>query len=159
VQLIYVEPHGADPRFVVITRGGAATREDRASQGKTEDDHRVRKATEKTPTFDAKKERQIFEEARKEFKGDQGSSSKKQPEIKEYGMPQVFDPSTSPTDGKEVSKLMEFLCTCVKLIQDKSIVQELQYLIKQYEIGKIDPLLNREVHQLARREEKIKNYT
>jgi hypothetical protein len=26
--------------------------------------------------FDAKKERQIFEEARKEFKGDQGSSSK-----------------------------------------------------------------------------------
>jgi hypothetical protein len=97
VQLIYAEPHGADPRLVVITRGSVVTEEDRATQGKIENDHRVRKATEKTPTFDAKKERQIFEEARKEFKGDQGSSSKRQPEIKEYGMPQAFDPSASPT--------------------------------------------------------------
>jgi hypothetical protein len=37
--------------------------------------------------FDAKKERQIFEEARKEFKRGQGYSSERQPEIKEYGMP------------------------------------------------------------------------
>jgi hypothetical protein len=66
--------------------------------------------------FDAKQERKIFEEARKEFKGDQGSSSKRQPEIKEYGMPQAFYLSTSPTKEKEVSKLMEFLHTCVKLI-------------------------------------------
>jgi hypothetical protein len=57
VQLIYDEPHGVDPRVVVITRGGAAIGEDRAAQGKIEDDHGVRKATEKTPTFDAKKER------------------------------------------------------------------------------------------------------
>jgi hypothetical protein len=38
---------------------------------------------------------------------------------------------------------MEFLQTCVKLIQDKDAFQELQDLIKQYELGKIDPLLNR----------------
>jgi hypothetical protein len=101
--------------------------------------------------IDAKKERQIFEEARKEFKRGQGSPSKRQPEIKEYGMPLVFDPSTSPTEGKEVRKLMEFLCTCVKMIQDKGIVQELQDLIKQYELGNIDPLLNREVHQIGKR--------
>jgi hypothetical protein len=68
VQLIYVEPRGVDPRFVFITRGGVATGEDRAAQGKTENDQRVRKAIEKTPTFDSKKERKIFEEARKEFK-------------------------------------------------------------------------------------------
>ena len=61
-------------------------------------------------------------------------------------MPRAFDPSASPTEGKEVSKLMEFLHTCVKLIQDKGDVQELQDLIKQYELGKIDPLLNREIH-------------
>jgi hypothetical protein len=79
VQLIYVEPHGVEPRFIIITRGGADTGEDRATQGKIADDHRVRKDTKKTPLFDAKKERQIFEEERKEFKGDQGSSSKKQP--------------------------------------------------------------------------------
>jgi ligand-binding sensor protein len=41
-------------------------------------------------------------------------------------------------EGKEVSKLMEFLYTCIKLIQDESIVQELQNLIRQYEIGNID---------------------
>ena len=87
MQLIYVEPHRVEPSFIIITRGGADTGEDRAAQGNIAGDHRVRKAIEKTPTFDAKKERQIFEEARKEFKGDQGSSSKRQPEIKEYGMP------------------------------------------------------------------------
>jgi hypothetical protein len=69
-------------------------------------------------------------------------------------MPQAFDQSASPTEGKEVSKLMEFLCTCVKLIKDKSIVQELQYLIKQYELGKIESLLNREVHQIGKRRRK-----
>jgi hypothetical protein len=76
VQLIYVEPHGEDPRVVVITRGGVVTGEDRLTQGKTTEDSGIRKAAEKTQTFDAKKERHIFEEARKEFKEDQGSSSK-----------------------------------------------------------------------------------
>jgi hypothetical protein len=46
---------------------------------------------EKTQAFDARKERQIFEEERQEFKGDQGSLSKTQPKIKEYGMSQAFD--------------------------------------------------------------------
>jgi hypothetical protein len=79
--MIYVEPRRQNPRDVVITQGGAATGEDRAAQGKTENDHGVRKATKKTPTFDARKERQIFE-ARTKFKGNQGSSSKRQPKIK-----------------------------------------------------------------------------
>jgi hypothetical protein len=57
VQLIYVEPHGVDPRVTVITRGGTSIGEDRAAQGKTADNHEVRKATKRTPMFDAKKER------------------------------------------------------------------------------------------------------
>jgi hypothetical protein len=76
VQLIYAEPHGEDPRVVFITRGGGVIGEYRLTQGKTTEDSGFRKATEKTQTFDAKKERQIFEEERKEFKADQGSSSK-----------------------------------------------------------------------------------
>jgi hypothetical protein len=71
-------------------------------------------------------------------------------------MPQKFDQSMFPTEGKEVRKLMQFLCTCVKLIQYKSVVQELQDLIKQYEIGKIDSLLNRAVHQIGKRRRKNK---
>jgi hypothetical protein len=114
--LIKAEPRGEDPRVVVITRQGTITEDDRMTQGKTTEDSGIRKAIEKTQTFDAKKERQIFEEDRKEFKGDQGSSSKTRPEVREYGMPQEFDRYTSPREGKEVSKLMEFLYTCVKLI-------------------------------------------
>jgi hypothetical protein len=71
-------------------------------------------------------------------------------------MPQAFDPSASPTEGKGVRKLMEFLHTCIKLIQDKGIVQELKDLIKQYELGKIDPLLNGAVHQIGKRRRKNK---
>jgi hypothetical protein len=46
---------------------------------------------------------------------------------------------------------MEFLYTCIKLIQDESVVEELQNLIRQYELGKIDPLVNRLVHQIAKK--------
>jgi len=68
----------------------------------------------------------------------------------------TFDQSASPKEGKEVSKIMEFLYTCIKLIQDESIVQQLQNLIKQYEIGRIDPLLNKVVHQLSKKRRKNK---
>jgi hypothetical protein len=70
----------------VITRGGIVTGEDRLNLGKTTEDSGVRKAAEKTQNFDAKKERQVFEEAIKEFKGDQGSSSKTLLEVREYEM-------------------------------------------------------------------------
>jgi hypothetical protein len=46
---------------------------------------------------------------------------------------------------------MEFLYTCIRLIQDESTVQDLQNLIRQYELGKIDPLLNRAVHQVSKK--------
>jgi hypothetical protein len=87
VQLIYVEPHGEDLRVIVITRGGVVTGEDRVTQGKTTEDSGVRKVVEKTQNFDAKKERRTFEDARKEFRRDQGSSSRTWPEVREYGMP------------------------------------------------------------------------
>ena len=61
-------------------------------------------------------------------------------------MPQAFDQSASLKEGKEVSKLIEFLYTCLKLIWDENVVQELQNLVRQYELGKVDPLLNKVVH-------------
>jgi hypothetical protein len=66
-------------------------------------------------------------------------------------MPHAFDQSASPREGKEVSKLMDFLYTCIKLIQDENVVQELQNLIRQYELGKTNPLLNRAVHQIGKK--------
>jgi hypothetical protein len=100
VQLIYVEPRGEDPRVTGITRGGTITGEDKLTHKKTTKDSGIKKAVEKTQTFDAKKERQIFEEARVEFRGDQSSSSKTIPEVREYGMPLTFDQFASPREGK-----------------------------------------------------------
>jgi hypothetical protein len=50
---------------------------------------------------------------------------------------------------------MEFLCTCMNLIKDERAVQEIQNLIRQYDIGRIDPLLNKSVHQVSSK--RIKN--
>jgi hypothetical protein len=66
-------------------------------------------------------------------------------------MPLAFDHSASPGEGKEVIKLMEFLCTCINLIKDERAIQELQHLIRQYEIGRIDPMLSRFVNQVSRK--------
>jgi hypothetical protein len=61
-------------------------------------------------------------------KQDRSSRGTKDPhlkhdQIKEYGMPQEFNQSSSPKEGKEVSKLIEFLYTCLKLIRDENVVQ------------------------------------
>jgi hypothetical protein len=141
VQLILAEPRGEDPRVIIITRGGVFTGEDKVTRRKTTEGSGIKKYAEKAQLFDPRRERHTFEESRKEFVEGQDSSSKAQPEVRECGMPLAFDQSARK--GKEVSKLMEFLCTCINLIKDERVVQEIQYLIRQYEIGKVDPLLNK----------------
>jgi hypothetical protein len=37
------------------------------------------------------------------------------------------------------------------LIKDERVVKEIQNLIRQYELGKVCPLLNREVHQVSKK--------
>jgi hypothetical protein len=63
--------------------------------------------------------------------------------VRECGMPLEFDHSSSPGEEKEVSRLMEFLSTCINLIKDEKSIQELQNLIRQYEIGRVYPILNK----------------
>jgi hypothetical protein len=109
----------------------------------------IRKDAEKAQLFDPRRERHNFEEARKEFVEGKDSSSNPQPKVRECGMPMAFDQSAR--QGKKVSKLMEFLCTCINLIKDERVVQEIQYLMRQYEIGRVDPLLNKSVHQVSRK--------
>jgi hypothetical protein len=69
-------------------------------------------------------------------------------------MPLEFDQSARKV--KEVRNLMEFLCTCINLIKNDRAVQEIQYLIRHYLIGRVDPLLNKEVHQVSRKRRKNK---
>jgi hypothetical protein len=71
-------------------------------------------------------------------------------------MPPSFDQSIPLRKGKEVSNLMDILYTCINLIKDERVVHELQHLIRQYEIGRIDPLLSKDVNQVSRKRRKIK---
>jgi hypothetical protein len=148
VQLISVEPHGVDPRVNVIIRGGVATREYRVTPAKTTEESRVRRVVEE---FNPRKEKQTFVEARREFGGDQFSSSKALPEVRECGMLLAFDQFASLGEGKEVSKLVSFLYTFIDLIKDERAIHELQHLIPKYEPGKVYPLLNRVVHQVSKK--------
>jgi hypothetical protein len=58
---------------------------------KTTEESRVRRVAKKTQVFDPRKEKQAFEEARREFVRDHDSSSKTQPEVRECGMSLAFD--------------------------------------------------------------------
>jgi hypothetical protein len=71
-----------DPRVIVISRGGTTRGEDRVTPGNITEEIIVRRDAEKTQEFDPKKEKQTFEEARKEFGRDQSYSSKAQPEVR-----------------------------------------------------------------------------
>jgi CRISPR/Cas system CSM-associated protein Csm2 small subunit len=121
------------------------------TQGKTIEESGIRKAVEKTQTFDGKKQKQMFEEARRELWGDKGSSSKTWLEVREFGMPLAFDQYDSPRDGKEASKLVSFLYMFIEMIKDEKAIQELQNLVRQYEIGRVDPLLNKVVQKLSKK--------
>jgi hypothetical protein len=159
VQLISAEPHGEDPRVIFITRGGAIIGEYRVTLGNTTEGSWIRRAAKKEKLFDQRRERHTFEEARKKFVEEQAYASKAQAYIRECEMPPKFDQSSLASQGKEVSKLMDFLYTCINLIKYEKVVQELQHLVRQYEIGRIDPLLSRAMNQVSRKRKKKRNYT
>jgi hypothetical protein len=149
--LILAEPRGEDPRVIVITRGGIVTGEDRVTLGKTTEGSGIIRAAEKAQFFYPRRERHTFEEARKFFVGEQASSSKVQPKVMEFEIPPSFDQYSLSRQGNEVRKLMDFLNTCINLINAEKVVQELQYLVRQYEIGRIYPMMSRAVNQLSRK--------
>jgi hypothetical protein len=71
-------------------------------------------------------------------------------------MTPTFSQSILAKQGKEVSKLMELLYNCINFIKYENIVQELQQLVRQYEIGRIDHMLSRVVNQVSRKRRKNK---
>jgi hypothetical protein len=66
-------------------------------------------------------------------------------------MPPTFDQSILLRQVKEVRKIMDFLYTCINLIKDERVVQELQHLIRQYEMGQVDAMLSRFLNQVSRK--------
>jgi hypothetical protein len=55
--------------------------------GKTIDGSGIRRSSEKAPLFDPRKEKNTFEEERREFVGEHDSSSRAQSEVKECEIP------------------------------------------------------------------------
>jgi hypothetical protein len=108
--------------------------------------------------FDLRRERHTFEESRKEFVGEQASSSRAQPEVRECEIRLAFDQSSLSKQGKEVSKFMDFLYMCINLIKDEKTMQEIQHLERQYEIRRIDPMLSRVMNQVSRKRRTNKEF-
>lgn len=85
----------------------------------------VKKAVHKPPPFDPLKEREIFQEARREFVGAEASTSRN-PSVNNLiicDMPVILDPTRNYT--KKVSNLRGFLQICMKLIRDQKALEEL----------------------------------
>jgi hypothetical protein len=51
---------------------------------------------------------------------------------------------------------MDFLYNCINFIKDEKVVQELQHLVRQHEIGRIDPMLSRAMNQVSSKRRKNK---
>jgi hypothetical protein len=79
--------------------------------GNTTYGSRIGRDSEKTPLFDPRKEKHTFEEAKREFVGEHDSSSRAKPKVRECEMPPTFYQYALSRQGKEVSKLMDFLYT------------------------------------------------
>ncbi len=71
-------------------------------------------------------------------------------------MPLIFDRFSPARAGKEVSKLVEFLHSCLGMISDAHAIQELNQLIKHYELGKVEPLMTRAFNQVSRKKRSAK---
>jgi hypothetical protein len=155
VQLILDEPRGEEPRVIFITRGGFVIGEDMVNPRNTINGLGIIRASKKAPLFDPTKEKHTFEEVRREFVGEHASYREKQ-EVKECEMPPAFYQSIPFRKGKGVSKLMDFLYTCINMIKYERVVQRLQHLQRQYEIGRVDPLLSRAMKQVSRKKRKSK---
>jgi hypothetical protein len=89
--------------------------------GKTKYGLGIKRASKKEILFDPRKDNNTFEEERREFVGEHAFSSKAQSEVMECEMPPTFDQSAPPRQGKEVSKLVDFLYTCIDLIKDEEL--------------------------------------
>ena len=122
IQMIYAKMR--EPNIVVVTRGGVVTGEYQNTQhGQLQ----VRTATQKKVSLDVQKEKEAFLDVRLEFvKTNQPSTSGK---VK--AMPKRFEQLLSKQPMKKVSKLKYIFKSCLALIHDRDVVQELKSLIEE----------------------------
>ena len=120
VQMIAVERRPV-PAINVVTRSGATTQVQNIE--KRPDEARVCKTPEKIPAFDVNREKETFMEARKDFAGPPVAVSQ-----------QLHQPSQlQEASPDQVSALTSFLQSCMKLLRNKTALNELQKVLQSCE--------------------------
>src|SRR5271156_5824801 len=108
------------PALHVVTRSGAST--ELQNKGKQIAEPWVRKTPEKIPSFDVRREKDTFMEARKDFADSSTSVSTTQKLRHQLQSQEAsFD---------QVSTLTSFLQSCMKLLRNQDAVAELQKIIE-----------------------------
>ena len=118
IQMISIEQRLA-PAINFVTRIGATT--EAQNKEKQPAEAWVRKAPEKIPAFDVKREKETFMETKRDF-ADPNTSvvPAQQPQ-------QQSQPQEASTD--KVSTLSSFLQSCMKLLRNQNALNELQKVI------------------------------
>ena len=122
IQMIYAEQR--EPHIIVVMRGGVATP---ANHNTRQGQPRVRPTTQNKAPLDFQKEKEVFLEVRPKFVDTNQPST--------YGkvntIPERFEQLIRKPPMKKVSKLKEFLKSCLVLINDKDVVTELTAFIEE----------------------------
>ena len=128
--MIVTEPW--EPNAVVVTRGGATTGADQATQTDPvmHVQPQVRPAAKKKAPIDIQEQKCIFMDVCPEFNdAEQPSTSSQMKDIPER-FQKIFEWQSTDKISYKVSKLKLFLSSCLALIKDKEALAELEALIE-----------------------------
>jgi hypothetical protein len=119
------------PKIAAVMHGGMRTEVDVMDQGNIIHQW-VRKAVEPLPLFDPRKEKETYQQARKELVGAEWiASTSSTPPLYDrpsvYDMPPVYDHSERKVE--KVSTLKDFLRSCLELMKDESSLSMLHGMI------------------------------
>jgi hypothetical protein len=120
----------------IVTRGGVKTGEDAQDQ-KKESQCWIQKNTQPQQQFDAKKEKDIFKEEKKEFLKENVASTSNtvsRYDTPIFDMPQILDHTYKGEQTKKVSNLHNFLESCFKLLNDKNYMDFFKNMLEKYNI-------------------------
>jgi hypothetical protein len=141
--MISVERSSDEPKITVVTRGGALTGIDMATQA-NQTEPWVRKSAGPMSTFNPQQEKETYESARKEMLEPHGEASTS-------SLPHIEDPMVPKKSSVQVSTLTELLKSCLELMKDRTAIIILYNMIDHYTKGRDTLVTQQMVNQVLRR--------
>lgn len=142
VQMISVEKRSEGPKIAIVTRGGARTGVDIATQGNQTKQY-VRKSTGPMPAFNPQREKETYQSTQKKILEPHGKASTS-------SLPHPKDPTVPEKSSAQVSTLIEFLKSCVELMRDRTVLSTLYKMIDHCAKRRGTPVTQRMVNQVLR---------